>query len=159
MNITVRRFENNDAEAAAGLISYTLRTSNSKDYPEEFIEANVKSHTPEIIAQYAATGHFYVVTYEEELIGIGGIAAFWGSLTESILLSIFVHPDHQGKGIGRKIIETLENDEYFLRAGRIEIPASVTGVPFYLKCGYSYKNGITTPDEEGMIRLEKYRDV
>ena len=54
--------------------------------------------------------------------------------------------------------ETLEQDEYFLRAKRIEIPASITGVPFYLKMGYHYKNGISEPDEEHLIRLEKRRE-
>ena len=41
--------------------------------------------------------------------------------------------------------------------GRIEIPASITGLPFYLKMGYSYKNGIAEPDEERLYRLEKSR--
>ena len=44
-----------------------------------------------------------------------------------------------------------------MRAKRIEIPASITGTPFYRKMGYDYKNGISTPDEEGLLRLEKYR--
>ena len=60
-------------------------------------------------------------------------------------------------GVGRLIIETLEKDEFFLRAKRVEIPASITATPFYLKMGYNYKNGITLPDEEGLLRLEKYR--
>ena len=51
----------------------------------------------------------------------------------------------------------LEQDEYFLRAKRIEIPASITGVPFYLKMGYHYKDGISVPDEEHLIRMEKNR--
>ncbi len=68
-------------------------------------------------------------------------------------------PEHQGKGMGRAIIDTLEKDEFFLRAKRIEIPASITGVPFYLKMGYNYKNGITEPDEEHLIRLEKRRVI
>ena len=42
-------------------------------------------------------------------------------------------------------------------ASGIEIPASITGVPFYLKMGYHYKNGITEPDEEHLIRMEKNR--
>ena len=54
-------------------------------------------------------------------------------------------------------METLEADEYFLRARRIEIPASITGVPFYLRMGYHYKNGISEPDEEHLIRMEKTR--
>ena len=48
-----------------------------------------------------------------------------------------------------------ENDEFFLRAKRIEIPASITGVPFYLKMGYHFKDGISEPDEEHLIRMEK----
>ena len=39
----------------------------------------------------------------------------------------------------------------------VETPASITGVPFYLKMGYHYKNGISEPDEEHLIRMEKNR--
>ena len=56
-----------------------------------------------------------------------------------------------------KIIETLESDNYFLRAKRIEIPASITACPFYRKMGYTYKNGIDVVDEELLFRLEKFR--
>lgn len=57
------------------------------------------------------------------------------------------------------LIHTLEQDEYFQRAQRIEIPASITGVPFYKKMGYEYKNGVTEPDEEQLIRMEKKREL
>ncbi len=70
---------------------------------------------------------------------------------------IFVLPKYQGKGIGRKIIENLEQDEYFFRAKRIEVPASITAVNFYRKLGYNYKNGVDRPDEEQIYRLEKFR--
>ena len=50
-------------------------------------------------------------------------------------------------------------DEYFLRAKRIEIPASITGCTFYQKMGYNYKNGIAEIDEEELYRLEKFREV
>ena len=66
-------------------------------------------------------------------------------------------PEYQGKGIGRKIIEALESDDLFLRAKRIEIPASITACPFYRKMGYTYKNGIDVVDEELLFRLEKFR--
>ena len=78
-------------------------------------------------------------------------------VTESSLFNIFVLPEYQGKGVGRKIIETLEQDGFFLRAERVEVPASITGVGFYRKLGYEYKNGIDRPDEERLYRLEKNR--
>ncbi|MBQ9483242.1 MAG: GNAT family N-acetyltransferase, partial [Ruminiclostridium sp.] len=101
--------------------------------------------------------HMYVVCEGDRIIGTGGIAGYWGSLTESILLTIFVLPEYQKKGVGRKKIETLEKDEYFLRAKRIEIPASLTAVDFYRKMGYDYKNGNTESEDGLMYRLEKFR--
>ena len=65
--------------------------------------------------------------------------------------------DYQGRGVGRRIIETLEQDEFFLRAKRIEIPSSITAVNFYRRMGYDYKNGIAEVDDEHVYRLEKFR--
>ena len=112
---------------------------------------------PQNILERANWMHFYVVCDAEKIVGCGAIGPYWDKEDESSLFTIFVLPDYQGKGVGRLIIETLEKDEFFLRAKRVEIPASITATPFYLKMGYNYKNGITLPDEEGLLRLEKYR--
>ena len=121
------------------------------------MDALIETETPEHVLQRASWTHFYVVVDKQQIIGCGAIGPYWGKEDESSLFTIFVLPEYQGKGIGRAIIDTLEKDEYFLRAHRIEIPASITGVPFYLKMGYNYKDGITEPDEEHLIRLEKNR--
>lgn len=155
--MVIRRFENADAQQTFEMIAHTLRTVNSKDYPPQYIEDTVKQLMPAVLIERRSTSHMYVICDDDKIISCGAIAGFWGSETESILLTIFVHPDYQGKGIGRKLIETLESDEYFLRARRIEIPASITAVGFYQKMGYDYKDGISTPDEEQHVRLEKYR--
>ena len=55
------------------------------------------------------------------------------------------------------VTDTIEKDEFFLRAKRIEIPASITAVEFYRKMGYDYKNGIAELDDEQVYRLEKFR--
>ena len=153
----IRAFRHEDAGETAQVIADTLRTSNRRDYAAEYIEANIASHSAEVLIERAESGHMYVVCDGAKIIGCGAIAGYWGSLTESILLTIFVLPEYQGRGIGRKIIETLEQDEYFLRAKRIEIPASITAVEFYRKMGYDYKNGYVGLDEEQVYRLEKFR--
>ena len=96
---------------------------------------------------------------DDKIVGTGSISSFWGSKTESILLTIFVLPEFHGKGIGRKIINTLEQDEFYVRATRIEIPASITATEFYRKFGYDYKNGVKELDEEYHYRLEKFKEV
>ena len=153
----VRRFQYNDAVDVSALIIKTLRTTNAKDYSAEYIENDVKAFSPEGVIERAGWTHFYVVCDKECIVGCGAIGSYWGKKDESSLFNIFVLPEYQGKGVGRKIIETLENDEYFLRAKRVEIPASITACEFYKKMGYSYKNGIDVIDEEQLFRLEKFR--
>ena len=158
-NYRIRRFEVSDADEVSSLIIKTLRISNIKDYPAEHIENDVKAFTPEGVLNRAGWMHLYVVLNEDKIVGCGGIAPYWDKTDESSLFTIFVLPEYQRKGVGRKIMETLENDEYFLRAKRVEIPASITACEFYKKFGYTYKNGIETPDEEQLIRMEKFRTV
>lgn len=100
-------------------------------------------------------GHFYVVKENGKIVGCGGIGAYWKSLTESWIHTIFVDPDYRRKGIGRKIINFLENDEYAKRANRIEIHSAMSAIPFYRKLGYEHKNGQLIY-EDGHFDLEKF---
>ena len=58
---------------------------------------------------------------------------------ESYIMIVFVLPEYIGKGIGKKIMNALENDEYFLKSKRIEITSSITALGFYKKLGYKHK--------------------
>ena len=155
----IRRFQEPDAAEVSSLIIKTMQISNSKDYsPEEIAELTAK-FTPDDVLLRSRWMHLYVVCTDEKIIGCGGIGPYWGSETESALFNIFVLPEFQGKGVGRKLIETLEADEYALRAKRIEIAASITARDFYLKLGYTFKNGIDALDDEQLYRLEKFRSI
>ena len=155
----IRRFRNEDAEAVSCLLARNFIEVNSKDYGIEAMEKLAAHHNAAWVRQIAGDSHMYVFEREGKIIGVGSIAPFWGSETESIILTVFVLPELHGKGIGRTIIRTLEADEFFTRAGRIEIPASVTATEFYRKFGYDYKDGIKQLDEEGHYRLEKFKEV
>ena len=152
----IRRFREEDAEAVSDLIVNTILISNVRDYPPELMAELARTETPEHVLGRAGWTHFYVAEEEGKIVGCGAIGPYWGRTDESSLFTIFVHPDRQGKGIGKRIVETLEGDEFGLRAGRIEIPASATGLPFYMKMGYSFKDGNDKMDEEHLYRLEKF---
>lgn len=153
----IRRFEASDAQAVSDLIVKTLRISNTRDYPPELMEELVARMQPQDILGRASWTHFYVAVEDEAIIGCGAIGPYWDKADESSLFTIFVLPEWQGKGVGRRIVETLEADEYALRARRIEIPASITGLEFYKRLGYTYKDGNESVDEEGLYRVEKFR--
>lgn len=160
MNCLIRRFEEGDADEVAAMIVRTLRTTNIRDYSSEYIENLINEITPEYLAHRADLTHFYVALdgdAAEKIVGCGTIGSYLDRTDESCLFTFFVLPEYQGKGVGRKIMETLESDEFFLRADRIEIPASITAVDFYRKMGYDYKNGVAALDEKQLYTLEKFR--
>lgn len=156
--VIARRFCEADAEEVANLIIRNFKEVNSKDYGQEDIEERIKKCDSEWVKERANCANMYVFCLNEEIIGVGSISSFWGSETESILLTIFVLPEFHGKGIGRTIIRTLEQDKLFVRAERVEIPASITAVDFYRKFGYEFKNRVKELDKEGTYRLEKYNN-
>lgn len=124
-------------------------------YPQCSIDYLLETTDYNLIKGRAENGHFYVVKENGKIIGCGGIAPYWDSLTESWINTVFVDPDYQKKGIGRKIIEFLENDEYAKRANRIEIHSAMSAIPFYRKSGYEHKNGQLIY-ADGHFDLEKF---
>jgi len=156
-NLCIRRFVNTDAPAVSEMIRRNFMEVNIKDYSREEIEHLSETYNPDKVLDISGYAHMYDACIDNTVVGCGAISSYWGKQDESILLTIFVLPELHGKGIGRKIIETLEKDEYFLRAGRIEIPASITACEFYKRMGYDYKDGIKKLEGEGLYRLEKFR--
>lgn len=154
-NLCIRRFNIDDASIVSKIICRNFLEVNIKDYSIEEMKILSEIYNDKKVLDINEYAHMYVACIDKTVVGCGAISSFWGKQDESILLTIFVLPELHGKGIGRKIIETLESDEYFLRSRRIEIPASITACEFYKRMGYKYKDGIENLDEEGNYRLEK----
>lgn len=152
----IRLITKDDYQSVADMISRSLNDSQfTRFYPACSIKYVAESLNAEAIEKRASWTHFYVIEENNEIIACGAIGPYYDSLTESSLFTIFVDSKYQGQGYGRKIIETLEKDEYFIRAERIEIPASMSAIPFYRKMGYEHKNGELIYDD-GHFALEKF---
>ena len=90
--VTVRRYQDQDAEAIVNIIRRNFSEVNVKDYGEEAINELLKTHDVNWFKGVASYANVYTFCIDDEIIGVGSISSFWGSLTESILLTIFV-PD------------------------------------------------------------------
>lgn len=154
--VKIREYQDQDAEAIVQLINRNFKEVNVKDYGKDVVDELVRTHDVKWFRGLASYATVYCFCIGDEIVGVGSISSFWGSESESIILTVFVQPELQGQGIGRLIIQTLEKDILFTRAKRVEIPASITGTEFYRKLGYEYKGGIKELDEEGHYRLEKF---
>ena len=156
--MVVRLINEKDYQNVAEMISKSVSNSAfAKFYPRQSIEYIKEMLDENGIRKRASWTHFYVIEDNEQIVACGAIGPYWDSEDESSLFNIFVDEKYQGQGYGRKIIETLEKDEYFTRARRIEVPASMSAIPFYRKMGYDFKNGIKELDDEKHFRLEKFR--
>lgn len=153
----IRRFRPEDAEETSRMIAAALRETNGPDYPAEEIEALAAFYSPAGVLRRAGESHMYVACEDGAVIGCGAVSGYNGSERESYIMSLFVLPGCQGRGVGRKILETLEVDGIFLRAERVELGSSITAHGFYQKMGYTDLSGGGEPDAGGAIHMEKRR--
>ena len=148
----IRRFRPEDAEETSRMIAAALRETNGPDYPAEEIEALAAFYSPAGVLRRAGESHMYVACED------GAVSGCNGSERESCIMSLFVLPGCQGRGVGRKILETLEADGIFLRAERVELGSSITAHGFYQKMGYTdLSGGSGEPDAGGTVLMEKRR--
>ena len=147
--------KDDDAAIVSKIVCRNFLEVNIKDYPKNVMDNLAQAYDTQKILDMNVWAHTYVACIDDAVVGCGSIASFWGKEDESILLTIFVLPELHGTGIGTCIVNALENDEYFLRAKRIEVPSSITACDFYMKLGYKYKNDVKELDDEGHYRLEK----
>lgn len=122
------------------IIHRCMNEVNSADYPTEQLQHLLSGFTAQWLSDIITTRHYYEVWYMENLIACGGVSRDCSQEKQSYFTAVFVNPDYRGKGIGRKLVEFLEKDEWCLDSDIIEIPSSKSAHGFYRKCGYDYRS-------------------
>ena len=79
--VTVRRYREQDAEAIVSLIRRNFLEVNVKDYGEKAMKALAAHHDVNWFQGVAAYANVYVFCIDDEIICVGSISSFWGSLT------------------------------------------------------------------------------
>ena len=81
------------------------------------------------------------------------------SLDAAKVRAIFVHPQWARRGIGSFLLKAAEDAAMAAGFGRLEMGATLTGVPVYLRRGYRKVETMTVPLEDGVtlqvVRMEK----
>jgi GNAT superfamily N-acetyltransferase len=98
----------------------------------------------------------FVALKGNRIVGTAGLEAAWSKNPgEYWVLTVFIEPEYQGQGIGRKLIEKVEEYAKSIEAKKLVVPASITGNEFYYKLGYTYKDNKKELNEEKMYIMEK----
>jgi len=140
-NLVIRTFATADAPAVAALIATTMRRSNAADYPAERLEALIAYFTPEKLCQLATERQCLVALAAGRVVGTAAREA-------SELLTFFVHPEAQGRGVGTRLLEGLEAGARRLGIPTLYVAASLTGAAFYERRGY-HRTGDLVPGTAG----------
>mgnify|MGYP004648339049 CR=1 FL=1 len=153
---TIRRVRPEDLEELTALVQRTLSHSLADHYDPAFIERHRQMHTIEYLTGQSREGRMHVArdNASGRIIGTATIESFWGEPTTGILLSIYVLPELQGKGIGRAMVKALEHDAEELHFERIAIFAYRNAIPFYERLGYALDDSRPAP-EPGLYPMVK----
>ncbi len=138
--IVIRRFDEKDAEIASQIICRNFLEVNIIDYDIEWMKELCTFNTPDKLIEKSKVRHSYVALSEGMIVGTGSIGVE-DKVDVSMIHSVFILPELQGQGIGKKIMDVLESDEFFLKSNLVKVCASKTALDFYLKMGYDYEYG------------------
>jgi GNAT superfamily N-acetyltransferase len=129
VEVHIRAFEIADATSVSGLIATTLRISNVKDYPADFLSKVEASLTPPALCELAKERVIFVAVGGNAIVGTA-------SLGRGQVHAVFVHPARQGRGIGRRLMEAAESEARARGERGLILYASVSAVSFYEAGGW-----------------------
>ena len=94
----LRQYQSKDCGGMSELFYDTVHTVNRRDYTEEQVCAWADGHVDPDVWNRSFLEHFTVIAEDNgTLVGFGDMAK------DGYLDRLYVHRDHQGKGIGREI--------------------------------------------------------
>ena len=125
--MTIRKYRSADCKELAQLFYQTVHTVCRKDYTQEQLDAWAPGPVDLERWDRSFREHYSVVAVEgEQVIGFGDIDK------TGYLDRLYVHADHQGKGVATAICNELEQAV----AGNVTTHASITARPFFEQRGY-----------------------
>lgn len=175
MPFTLRLATADDAPALHELIEASVRGLQAGGYSPQQIDAALRGVFG-VDTQLVADGTYFVVTDDDAIAGCGGWSRRrtlyggdqWAAREDSLLdpardaakiRAFFVHPRFARRGVGTMILRACESAAAAAGFTRLEMGATLTGIPLYRAHGYIERepaevplgNGVTLP----IVRMEK----
>lgn len=152
----LRRAVPEDETAVLSLIHRCLREVNLKDYGPEKTEELCRKMDADWFQEAVGQTHYYVLERDGEILATGGVREEGETEGSAWLFGIFVLPEMQGKGLGTRMVERLEQDPVCRERFFIELASSITAHEFYRKLGFEdYTDDVDFSGPGGTTKMSK----
>lgn len=165
-SVSVRLAQKEDIPAIEGLIPESVRGLSQNHYTEQQIESALR-YIFGVDSQLIADGTYYVAEIDKNFVGCGGWSKrktlFGGDQTKqgtdplldpmtepARIRAFYVHPAWARQGIGSRIMETCEKAALAAGFSRMELGATLPGVPLYQAFGFVPIEEIEAPMPDGV---------
>lgn len=131
--MNIRKALASDAQAIFDLRNRSIRRLCKGFYQDDLLFRWTEGVVPSSEFVEFVSQLMYVAESSGRVIGCGAV-----SLLDGKVDAVFVDPDHAGNGIGRKVMQLLE--EIAVEGGSTEtlhLEATLNATPFYAKLGFS----------------------
>jgi GNAT superfamily N-acetyltransferase len=168
LNIDLRLAHFDDVPALRHLVAQSVRGLLNRDYTPRQINSSL-NYLFGVDERLIADGTYYVAESNGVIAGAGGWSrrkALYGyhhwtpddatieepyldpAIDAARIRAFFVHPDHARRGIARELLHLSESAARAEGFWKVELIATLTGIPLYESCGYIGVNeeSLTLPD-------------
>ncbi|TKB50293.1 GNAT family N-acetyltransferase [Ferrimonas sediminicola] len=145
MNIHIRVATTDDAKAISRLIQPLTRKHVCPTCDESVHDALLASMSPQSMASYLSSNHFYVVaaTHDNEIVGVAGIRDY------EHLYHLFVDDRFQGQGLSRRLWDEVKAASlHHGNGGRFTVNSALNAERIYRHFGFQPRGGVR--DRQGM---------
>lgn len=149
--VQIRPYRPGDAPAISHIIQTTMRESNTADYPIERLQPLIDYFSPSKVAQINLDRACLVAEDGGALVGTA-------ALEEGELVTFFVLPGHQGRGIGAALLAALEDIARAQGRTHLSVHASLTGASFYERQGYRRTGDVLAGTAGPQVGMQKRLD-
>lgn len=128
----IRAYLPSDLNNILNLFRETIRTINARDYTPAQIKAWASDNIDyDRWNSRLSSSCTFVVEGNNELLGFANLEQ------DGHVDCVYVHKDHQGKGIASRLLESLEQVAKSSGTSKLSTEASITARPFFEKRGFT----------------------
>ena len=124
----IKEYSVDDLDDLYRLVQETIVISYSVVYPHEAVEAFIRYHSREQMQNDAEEGYTVILRVDDKIVGTG-------TLLDTSIKRVFIHPSYQGKGYGKAVIAMLEKKAAAQGVGTLDLAASLVSKQFYNSLG------------------------